>query len=113
MINIYTTTDYSLWEKYDKQLVARKLTPYTDSIKHEQQTIRTLFKTKYLKTKDHQRLVLLVNCQSDFGNRSARDYKLVILYSIDYYKFMNTDDWSVIGTFAEFKQAYNSDSYPG
>ena len=58
-------------------------------------------KNKYRKTKDHINLVVLVYAHHTLEERNESSYKVVLIDSPDYKKFMSTDDYKVMGNFKD------------
>lgn len=103
MSNILLTKDYGIYSQYDRLTLKKYCYKYSDLIKREQKFLGNLLRTKYSKTKPEPELVVIVYIHSNFGKRAEEDYKVVRKGSLDYFKFINTDDWDEVGTFNELK----------
>lgn len=98
--------DLSFLDKADAYLLNSGKPTNKSLIMKERNVLKKLLQDKYNKTIDQKGLVVIKNVQQDFGTKTSNHFKVVLTGSPSYHHFMDTDDWSVIGSFKEVKDFF-------
>jgi hypothetical protein len=101
------STNYSQFQKIDEITLKKNGVKYSDQLKKEQKTLKSLINTKF-PTFINDNMVTLMKVTNNFNQHSEEDFKFVDFKSAEYQKLISKENFIVIGSVKEMKEFFNS-----
>lgn len=101
------STNYSQFQKIDEITFKRNGVKYSDQLKKEQKTLKSLINSKF-PTTINDNMVTLMKVTEHLCSHDADDFKFVDFKSSEYQKLTTKENFIVIGNVKEMKEFFNS-----
>jgi hypothetical protein len=101
------STSYTQFQKIDEITLNKNGIKYSDQLKKEQKTLKSLINTMF-PTTINENMVTLMKVTENFRHHTEDDFKFVNFKSAEYQKLTSKDNFVLIGSVKEMKDFFNS-----